>query len=384
LPASDETAVVRVLAYADSSVYGGAEAVFCHVAADLADRGRLDVTAAAPESNARLAQALERATARPAIPVPAQPLRLSALHLTRRRRAVAGALEGRRWDVLLVNLPSTEYGATPLLLDVAPAAVGLLHIHHSLASLGFRLGRVRDRIARGVVQRADAVAVLSERARSEVEAWAPRSRVCVVPLPRPVVAARERVGARRALGLPDATVVGIAGRISIRQKGHDLLVGAAAALPVDVHFAVAGEGRDEPALRRLVERHGLTGRFHLLGRVEPVGTFLSAVDVLAIPSRFEGLPLVALEAIAHGLPGAAAAVDGLVDVWPREWLVAPNDAEALAAGLERVLGTAEPALADAIDEARRRVALRTTEDLGPAYENLILELNRSVARRGGD
>jgi glycosyltransferase involved in cell wall biosynthesis len=384
LAAPDDTAVVRVLAYADSSVFGGAEAVFCRVVADLAARGRFDVTGAAPAANVRLARELERVTAASTIPVPSQPLRLSALHLPQRRRAVGAALGARRWDVLVVNLPSTEYGATPLLLDAAPVSVGLLHIHHSLASLGFRLGRVRDRIARPVVRRADALAVLSERARADVAAWAPRSRVSVVPLPLPPVDVIGRGEARRALGLPGATVVGIAGRISMRQKGHDVLVRAADGLPRDVHFAVAGEGHDEPALRRLVARHGLESRFHLLGRVEPIGTFLSAVDALAIPSRFEGLPLVALEAIGHGLPGAAAAVDGLVDVWPQAWLVQPNDPGALAAGLERVLRTPEPERAAALEDAQRRAALRTTEDLGPAYENLILELIRSVARGRGD
>lgn len=58
----------------------------------------------------------------------------------------------------------------------------------------------------------------------------------------------------------------------------------------EVRFVFAGEGRDHEMLEELTRQHGVPDHFTFLGQVEDVQGLLSAVDLIAIPSRFEGLP----------------------------------------------------------------------------------------------
>src|SRR5207249_3769870 len=73
-------------------------------------------------------------------------------------------------------------------------------------------------------------------------------------------------------------------------------------------FVLAGEGFLAGQLAEAIERHGLSGRVRLLGFVESAHAFYRAVDVVVIPSRIEGLPLVLLEAMALCKPVIAADV----------------------------------------------------------------------------
>lgn len=158
---------------------------------------------------------------------------------------------------------------------------------------------------------------------------------------------------------PDRRLIGIVGRVSIKQKGHDVLLRAFARLAAhhgDVDLVVAGGGPDLAALRELARSLRIADRIRLLGPVTRPDDFLSAIDLIAIPSRFEGLPLVALEALKAATPGVASAVDGLADVWPPGWLVPPGAPERLAAALEELLRTDRPALETIVQEHWLEVA----------------------------
>jgi glycosyltransferase involved in cell wall biosynthesis len=374
---------LRVLAYSDSGIFSGAEAVMRDVIRGLTESPRYDVSCAAPRENSDLWEAFAEAAGRPPLHVPAQPLRLAAIHLfdPRRARRAARVVAQARPDVLLANLPSAEYGGTPLRLRRRPPAVGLLHVVGSPRRLGFRLGRLREALARRVLRRLEAVCVITESAAREYEeVWqAGRTRVRAMRLPRPRVTAADSGDARRLLGLPPGPLVGIAGRISFKQKGHDTFVAAAAELCArrpDVVFAVAGTGRDDARLRRSIADRGLSDRFHLLGHVEPISRFLSAVDVIALPSRFEGLPVVALEALEADVPGVAASSDGLRDVWPPDWQIPPGDSGALADALDRLLDAPEGDVRAGIAEGRERARSYATADVAADVAGVIDEVTR--------
>jgi glycosyltransferase involved in cell wall biosynthesis len=375
----------RVLAYTDSRIYSGAEALFAAVVRGLADRPAYELRCAAPATNRVLSDALREASGRGPLDVPAQPLPLAALHLLdpRRRRGASRAMSEWKPDVLLVNLPSAEYGATPLLArPEGVSAVGILHVPGSPRRLGFRLGRLRERLARRALGGLDAVCVLTESAaRTYEELWAgDGTRIRTINLPRPHLDRLDRDEARNALGLPPGPIVGIAGRVSVKQKGHDTFVAAAAALAgrrPDVAFAVAGAGRDAGRVEEMVRQRGLEDRFHLLGHVQPIGTFLSAIDAIAVPSRFEGLPLIALEALELGVPGVAASTDGLRDVWPADWRVPADDPDALAEALQRVLATPEEDLRRRLEEGRGMARRNTSEDVAADVGEVLEEVVRA-------
>ncbi|HWP32255.1 MAG TPA: hypothetical protein VNL97_00760, partial [Solirubrobacterales bacterium] len=122
---------VRVLAYADSGVFSGAEAVHCDLARGLAASGAVELRCLAPRANAVLAECLREASGKAPGNVPPQRLTAAALDLysPARRSAVGRALSESPFDVMLVNLPSVEYGATPVLARRPSGArsVGFLH-----------------------------------------------------------------------------------------------------------------------------------------------------------------------------------------------------------------------------------------------------------------
>lgn len=340
---------------------------------------------AAPPSNRELSSSLEAAAQRKVdFPVPAQHPFVAGLALPLAAQRVGRALEGVEVDVALVNLPSAEYGSSPLLsarLSNLPS-VGLLHIDHSLKDAGFRLGRLRE-VAAGIsLRRLDYVAVLSEAAEGRArEAWGLNaSAISRVRMPRPALTRIPQAEARRALGLEFASrSIGIAGRISFKQKGQDTFVEAAAILAdrvPEIRFVVAGDGPDKDRLTEMVGRAGLGARFRFLGKVRDIAPFLSAIDLIAIPSRFEGLPLIALEALQVGVPGVACAVDGLLDVWPPEWTIPASEPTLLAHSLEAILSEQPSRIADRIKEGRLLANARESTHPG---EDVAALLRRALA-----
>lgn len=115
-------------------------------------------------------------------------------------------------------------------------------------------------------------------------------------------AARERV--RGELRLEDAFVVGHVGRFAY-QKNHDFLLEAFAAMRRRVPNArllLVGEGVLFDQIRQKAERLGLADAVIFYGASNDVGALMQGMDLFALPSHFEGLPVVGVEAQAAGLP----------------------------------------------------------------------------------
>lgn len=152
-------------------------------------------------------------------------------------------------------------------------------------------------------------------------------------------AAPPREEARARLGLPpEAYVVAGIGRL-VPIKGFDLLVEAlaevAARVP-DTHVLLIGEGAEREALEARAAELGVAERLHITGSVTDVIGRLAGADVLAAPSRNEGMGRVLVEAMALGLPVVGTRVGGIADVILDNecgLLVPSDDASALANAL---------------------------------------------------
>jgi glycosyltransferase involved in cell wall biosynthesis len=165
----------------------------------------------------------------------------------------------------------------------------------------------------------------------------------VVPSGVPTRALREgaatRPEARARLGLPaNAYVVAGVGRL-VPIKGFDLLVGALAELVAqvpDAHVVLIGDGVERGALQAQAAALGVSDRLHITGAVGDVTRLLPGADVLAAPSRNEGMGRVLVEAMALGLPVVGTRVGGIGDVildGECGLVVPPDDPAALAAAL---------------------------------------------------
>jgi glycosyltransferase involved in cell wall biosynthesis len=148
------------------------------------------------------------------------------------------------------------------------------------------------------------------------------------------------------------------GRLRIR-KGVEVLLEALREIPGAV-LRIAGDGEHRAALERAAADLGPAVTFLGTRDAAQVRALLRGAAALVVPSIYEGMPLVVLEAMEAGVPVVASAVSGIPEVvidGETGWLVPPEDPRALAHALEEVL--ADPAEARRRGEAgRRRVAER--------------------------
>ncbi|GGU15714.1 glycosyltransferase [Lentzea flava] len=185
--------------------------------------------------------------------------------------------------------------------------------------------------------------------------------------------------ARAMVGVaPEVPLVVCVGRIC-RQKGQDLLLAEwrrVLALRPDAWLVLAGplDGTRPPGARGV----------HLVGEVSDVRPWLYAADVVVQPSRWEGLPFSALEALACGRPVVASDVDGLAEV------VRPGTGAAVATaaiGHEILRLLADPARAEAEGRAGARLVRRefdvreTFARLAEVTENAARSANPCVGHR---
>lgn len=123
--------------------------------------------------------------------------------------------------------------------------------------------------------------------------------------------------ARIGLGVPaSARIVAGVGRLN-PQKNFSLFLDIAAQLSTrfsDLHFLLAGDGPEEKMLREKASALGISDRVTFSGYVADTRSVYLAADVLLMPSRFEGLPMTLLEAMAMGLPVVASQLDGIAEV----------------------------------------------------------------------
>ncbi len=132
----------------------------------------------------------------------------------------------------------------------------------------------------------------------------PRGLIHVVRNPIDEAALRSAAAPPRRRAGEGARFAAV-GRLT-RQKGYDRLLDALASYSGDFHVAVFGEGEERAALERQARTLGLAERVTFAGFDPNPAPWVAGADALLLPSRWEGLPNVALEALACGTPVIAA------------------------------------------------------------------------------
>jgi glycosyltransferase involved in cell wall biosynthesis len=239
----------------------------------------------------------------------------------------------------------------------------------------------------------------------KVRAYFALERLAVQRADRIVVVCHRMAAALRARGVPDARVrvvhnaclvapsegehaapdgaaprvVGVVGRLS-PEKGVDIALRVQQRLArraPDARLWIVGEGPDRARLHAQAEQLGIAPAVDWLGYRDDMGALYRRMSVLLIPSRSEGLPNVALEAMAYGIPVVATAVGGVPEVVAdgrTGFLTPPGDVEGLAARVLRLLenATLRRQLGTA---ARREATTRFSPDArGRALAELYQEL----------
>jgi len=290
----------------------------------------------------------------------------SDIQLVRRLRGRSGIVLGTRPGV---NLMLARLRAPGL------RTVGLeqmnLHKHN---------GALRRKM-RKLYPQLDAFVVLTDRDR---EHYLERGIVTETAPPVRVIPNTVRLlpGAKADLG---AKTVYAAGRFRY-QKGFELLIAAwvetAKAHP-DWTLRLRGRGHLERRYRGLIEQHELDGTVTIEGPAEDIGSDMAEAAVFVLSSRFEGFPLILLEAMSKGMgvvsfdcPTGPA---DIVDDHRNGLLVPHEDVESLSRAIREIVED---------EELRRRMAAEavetaqqyTIEAIGPRWVELLEGLSRPPAR----
>ena len=148
----------------------------------------------------------------------------------------------------------------------------------------------------------------------------------------------KREDMRRKLGIPQNAIVSVTVRRLVYKNGVDTLIESASIAVKKnpkIIFLVVGKGPDLNSVQLRIRQLGIENNFRLTGFVgdEDLPFYYNAADFFVLPSKSgEGLPLVALEAMACGLPVIATNVGGISEILMEDCgrLVPPNQPELLA------------------------------------------------------
>ena len=236
-------------------------------------------------------------------------------------------------------------------------------------------GRWCARISQLVYRSAQRVVCVSEKVRERVQESAAaqvHTQVVYNGVDARLFAPREESGA--------SDIILSVGNL-IPTKGHELLLRAFAAIaqrfPV-LTCQIIGDGPERGRLGRLARELNIATRVCFLGRQNrrQVAEAMQRCTVFALPSRYEGLGCVYLEAMAAGRPAIACSGQGIGDIIQHRvngWLIEPGDLPGLADALSQLLEN--PQLAQKIGRAARHTVLQnfTVAEQAARLAQLYLE-----------
>jgi glycogen(starch) synthase len=281
---------------------------------------------------------------------------------------------GEDLAILPVGMAAARLHRLPLVLTVH------MSLLHTLVITDFRSAILKafgGPIERWGELSADAVLVITPRlARILLSEGVEEDRVHVVPPGvNPALFTGPFEDPYPSIGRPRVVFIG---RLA-PQKGVQTLVEAARLLRVPgIQVLLVGDGPQRPTLEREVRRLGISDMVHFFGFVshERVPAILAHADLLVLPSLYEELGTILLEAMWAGVPIVASRTGGIpeiIDDAVNGLLVSPGDSEALARAIDRLLSS--PDLAYRLGEAARERAK------GYDWEVLaerVLEIYRAV------
>ena len=247
---------------------------------------------------------------------------------------------------------------------------GYTPMAYSSRRMGFRGGRLRDWIAGHVIRRVDTWITISREQRELLVAkWRVARPVLVVPN-RLALLERET----RPAHTPSAGALRVlyVGRFDVHQKGLDWLCARLRVRREEwlgrMHFTFKGQGPFGAELAQLRDEIG--GGHVAVSPWGEVARAMAAADVLLLPSRYEGLPLVALEAAHYGLPVVASRQAGVSDLVPASCVFDFGDDDAMWGALEAMRDPGRRAAALAY--SRRRVELTlSAASFGHAVDRVV-------------
>lgn len=317
-----------------------------------------------PESNKGFAAALAPFASARVVLTPIPFTRVSAelfrAPFRRRYRAyVDRVIDEFKPDVALVLQGRIENVAAPVLTLKSRGVrlVSYLPMAHSCIEIGskFAATGVPDLLRRFYYAQPDRFIVPSRAVAAQVDRAGGKAAVVAENVVAITPSPLDKTQARAELGLPsDRRLAVIFGRLKTRHKGLDRLVNllsAQRARLADWRFAFIGDGEGAQALREAVAREGLNDQVTFMPWCGRPDLVYASADILLMPSRYEGVPLVMLEAFTCGTPLLGSEIDVCEEYLPPSHRFSFEPPDDLASAMDRALGAEGRAAYDAARKA---------------------------------
>lgn len=341
----------RVLIYLDSAAFGGHEVTLLEAVKGLLTEPAIALTLLVPQANQRLIEQLKRLELGSAAIIehsfrtePGDVFRV--LLRSPKVRRLRQALLRHQPDLVIVSQGAIALSACGL--SAARSAgiplMSFLPMAHSVALVRGQNGlavRLQELLYRRLYALPNYFLTICTTAKEQLHRLhgVAAERIFVQyfgldydrsqPLP---MLRRRRPGEKYHLAL--------IGRIEFQQKRHDFFLRHFAAqrseLP-PLHIHLIGDGPDRERLLALTEELHLGGAVSFEGWTEDMDAWYAQLDAVLLPSRFEGVPVVMLEAMRWGLPVLASNLDGMAELLPQDWLFPVNDGREMIRRLKTML-----------------------------------------------
>ncbi len=341
---------MKILVYDDNPDYGGHQIMACHGVEALAADPGLEILLMFNPHNRRLANRAAGIENLQTLEAPCTTRKFQSL----RNRIAKGGIRTleKSFQTLEPDLVLCIQGeiedSSQALLAARKAGIecaSYLAIPHPMRLMGAKLGGLRDRINQYLFNQPTRYIAISESMEQLLRERGVTKPIAIVPngIPPPPASEITPHGSRLTLGL--------IGRMEFNQKQQDFMVRTFCDFPeafTDCRLLIAGDGPDRERLQKLVEgKENIT----LLPWQEDAETFYASIDFLMLPSRFEGVPLVMLEALARGIPVIGSRRDGMMDILPGDWTFQTESGKALA----NTFSNARNTWRDEIDGIRKKI-----------------------------
>ena len=376
----------RILFYSDAPEYGGHEAMTLKAATYLSSRNECDVAFAHYQGNSRLSQKLAEHTGQSSSLTPLQiPFRSRTLQSLRsfvcrgELRRIQSLMADVNPETVIVSQGRVESGSAAVLAAkrLGVRTVSYIPMAHPVSVSGRPMATgARDALNRYFYRLPDKFVTISTGVRAMLRARGATSQIAVVPNGIEPITIRscDRQEFRADHGIePNQFAVAVVGRIEFRQKRQDFALRCFARLAEkgkNWKLLFVGSGPDERTLRAMICDMKLADFAEVLPWSANPANIYAGIDALLIPSRFEGVPLVMLEAMSCGLPIAASDVDGMAESLPKGWLFPPGDADAL---IDTLAAIRQQDLTALLDANREKVAAENSfAEFGPRFARAAL------------
>lgn len=300
----------------------------------------------------------------------------------KQKEALQTLLAAEQPDLILCIQGEVEDASMALCAakEMTAPCVSYIPVPHRMALMGAKLGAIRDQLNAYLFRKPDGWITISESMKELLEERGTNSPIEVVHngIDSERFSPIDPCAAREKLNLPpDVFLIGSIGRVEFNQKQQAFLVRAFSnhwKKDPSVHLVLAGDGPDRNQLEQMIRESGMQNQITLLPWQSDSALLYAAIDLLVIPSRFEGVPLVMLEALACGTPVAASARDGMKDLLPAEWTFATEQENEMVQTLRRFMtgnGWIEP-----LGDLQRQV--RTEYTIEAFQENFVSAVRRFI------